>query len=410
MVVSQFKPGFLALLLVFTHLCAQAGSDDVAKANTSRLKQLKVAELALQEAATKTYRDDKAKRLVLNSKYMSLGLHRSLAGDLDGAVAAFNQMPVDDIPATKEEFDSISNAKAEDAIAAVVREAKKTQVVILNEAHHVPMHRAFAMKLARELKKAGYSYMACEAFNLYDDFPLQKQYVSESTGAYTSEATYANFLRDAMHNQWKFVSYEPVNGPRESGMAKNLVQKIFRQDPKAKVFIYVGYSHAYEFPVAETDDDKSKMAAQLKRLTGINPLTIDQTAMYEHVDSTRQSKLYKAAVARMVQDKPFVLKSGGQQYIKLGINNKFVDMQVIYPAYSTSPVNGRASWLTTLAGFTPRDIPKELLPVTGRRLIYAYHKSEPANGMPADVVMVQTGKTPPKLMLPPGEFRFAFED
>ncbi|MES2037881.1 MAG: hypothetical protein V4495_08595 [Pseudomonadota bacterium] len=41
---------------------------------------------------------------------------------------------------------------------------------------------------------------------------------------------------------------------------------------------------------------------------------------------------------------------------------------------------------------------------------YAYHKQEPADGMPADVVMVQAGKTPPKLMLPPGEFRFAFED
>ncbi|MFZ6638628.1 hypothetical protein ACO0LL_02755 [Undibacterium sp. TC4M20W] len=410
MIVSQFKPGFLALLLVFTHLCAQAGSDDVAKANTSRLKQLKVAELALQEAATKTYRDDKAKRLVLNSKYMSLGLHRSLAGDLDGAVAAFNQMPVDDIPATKEEFDSISNAKAEDAIAAIVREARKTQVVILNEAHHVPMHRAFAMKLARELKKAGYTYLACEAFYMYDDFPLQKQYVSEKAGILTKEATYANFLRDAMHDQWKFVSYESVNGPRESGMAKNLVQKIFRQDPKAKVFIYVGYSHAYEFPVAETDDDKSKMAAQLKRLTGINPLTIDQTAMYEHVDSKRQSNLYKAALARMAQEKPFVLKSGEQQYLKLGINNKLVDMQIIYPAYSTSPVTGRASWLTTLAGFTPRDIPKELLPTTGQRLIYAFHKQEPADGMPADVVMVQAGKTPPKLMLPPGEFRFAFED
>ncbi|WP_423027170.1 hypothetical protein [Undibacterium sp. Ji42W] len=335
---------------------------------------------------------------------------RSMAGDVDGAIAAFNQMPVEDVPATSSEFDSINNAKAEDAITAIVREAKKTQVVILNEAHHVSMHRAFAMKLARELKKEGYTYLACEAFSLYDDFPLQKQYVSENTGMLTKETTYSNFLRDAMQDQWKFVSYEPVNSPRESGMAKNLVQKIFRQDPKAKVFIYAGYSHAHEFPVAETDDDKSKMAAQLKRLTGINPLTIDQTAMYEHIDTTRQSKLYKAALTRMAQEKPFVLKSGGQQYLKLGINNKLVDMQVIYPAYSTSPTTGRASWLTTLAGFTPRDIPKELLPTTGQRLIYVFHKQEPADGTPADVVIVQAGKTPPKLMLPPGEFRFGFED
>ncbi|MBI3730472.1 MAG: hypothetical protein HY254_19355 [Burkholderiales bacterium] len=41
---------------------------------------------------------------------------------------------------------------------------------------------------------------------------------------------------------------------------------------------------------------------------------------------------------------------------------------------------------------------------------YAYHKQEPADGMPADVVMVQADKTPPKLMLPLDEFRFAYED
>lgn len=408
--LSQFSLKLLVALACLVHICAHAGSTEAPSAHTTRLKQLKEAETGLLEAQSRTYPDDKAKRAVLNSKYGALALMRSMVADGDGAVTAFNRMPDEDVPATKSEFDSINHAIAEDAIAAIVREAKKTQVVVLNEAHHVPMHRAFAMKLARELKKAGYTYLACEAFSMYDDFPLQKQYVGEKAGILTKESTYANFLRDTMQDQWKFVSYEPVDGPRESGMAKNLVQKIFRQDPKAKVFIYVGYSHAYEFPIAETDDDKSKMAAQLKRLTGINPLTVDQTAMYEHVDTKRQSNLYKAALAKMKQEKPFVLKSDSQHYLKLGINNKLVDMQVIYPAYSNSPATGRASWLTTLAGFTARDIPKELLPATGRRLIYAYHKQEPADGVPADVVIVEAGKAVPKLMLPPGEFRFAFED
>jgi len=64
----------------------------------------------------------------------------------------------------KEDSIRIEDAIAEDAIAAIVREAKNRQVVILNEAHHVPLHRAFAMKLARELRKIGYEYLACEAF------------------------------------------------------------------------------------------------------------------------------------------------------------------------------------------------------------------------------------------------------
>lgn len=406
--LSRFNVIFFAGLVFFVHALVFAGTTETV--NLTRLKELKEKEARLQEVGTKTYRDNKVKRVVLTSVYGALGRTRAMAGDVDGAIVAFNHMPVEDVPATGSEFDSINNASVEDAITAIVREAKKTQIVILNEAHHVPMHRAFAMKLARELKKIGYNYLACEAFNMYDDFPLQKQYVNEKTGLFTKETTYANFLRDAMREQWQFVSYEPVTDPRESGMAKNLAQKIFKQNPKAKVFIYAGYSHAYEFPSAETDADNSKMAAQLKRLTGINPLTIDQTAMYAHIDSKRQSNLYKAAIAKMKEEKPFILKSENQYYLKLGINNQLVDMQVIYPAYSTSPATGRASWLASLAGFTPRDIPKELLPATGRRMIYAYHKQEPVDGIPADVVIVEAGKATPKLMLPPGEFRFAFED
>lgn len=37
----------------------------------------------------------------------------------------------------------------------------------LNEAHHIPMHRAFAMQLARELRKIGYTWLACETFQLH---------------------------------------------------------------------------------------------------------------------------------------------------------------------------------------------------------------------------------------------------
>lgn len=55
-------------------------------------------------------------------------------------------------------------------------------------------------------------------------------------------------------------------------------------------------------------------------------------------------------------------------------------------------------------------IPLELLPKKGKRLIYAYHLNDPLDAAPADVIMVEEGKSIPKLMLPKGEFRFAFED
>lgn len=45
----------------------------------------------------------------------------------------------------------------------------------------MPLHRAFAMQLARKLRKIGYEYLACEAFeetNTHEQF-------KPSTGFYT---------------------------------------------------------------------------------------------------------------------------------------------------------------------------------------------------------------------------------
>jgi hypothetical protein len=128
-----------------------------------------------------------------------------------------------------------------DAISAIVAEARKHQVVILNEAHHVPMHRAFAMRLARELRKVGYTWLACEAFGVD---PMVKGYVSDKTGYYTQEPVFTNFIRDAVAGGWKLVPYEHIDDDgeqsfeqqvenRETGQARNLVERIFAKEPKA---------------------------------------------------------------------------------------------------------------------------------------------------------------------------------
>ena len=59
--------------------------------------------------------------------------------------------------------DMLEHAAAEDSIAAIVREARTKRVVLINETHQVPLHRAFAQRLAAELRKSGYSYLACES-------------------------------------------------------------------------------------------------------------------------------------------------------------------------------------------------------------------------------------------------------
>ncbi|WP_133166918.1 hypothetical protein [Solimicrobium silvestre] len=399
---------------------------------TDRLKDLnKSIKYAEDINASKTL-DDRQKYFIVSQNFESVASDESMIGDVFGAMNQYGKynkyleerelkksnsrsnLNSRETSVTEDIQHQIQEATVQDAIEVIVNEAKHRQIVILNEAHHVPMHRAFAMLLARELKKIGYDYLACEAFtNLGSTPPLAKGYVSEDSGIYTRESMYADFLREAIQSHWKFISYEPTERAREYYMAKNLVDRIFKQNPKAKVFIYVGYAHGNKLPKSEDENDRSMMAAQLQKMTGINPLTIDQTTLFQQYVNKIQIAAYNEAVKSHQIEKPSVLITPQNTYLKLGHNflsGEAYDIQVIYPTYENNPETGRASWLESMAGLNPENIPSKLIPKKGKRLIYAYSSKEPADAVPVDVVLVEAGKPIPKLMLPKGNFRYAFED
>ncbi|MDO8729227.1 MAG: hypothetical protein Q7K26_05095 [bacterium] len=400
-----------ALTLAFvSSLSAEEAAVISLAPKTDRLKNLKASESRVIENDVPGPKGEKSISKKLESELVILSFHRTFVGDAEGALEAFNRTLENNGPANANDLEKINSAAVEDAVAAILHEAKSRQIVILNESHHVPLHRAFAMVLARELRKIGFTYLACEAFSQFEPPPATKTYIADNAGMLTKETTFANFLRESIQQNWKLINYEPISGPREFGMAKNIVDRVFKDDPKARVFIYVGYSHVNEFPKALEDNDNSRMAAQLKRLTGIDPLTIDQTYLYQHKDTTQQIALYDAALKKQTTNKPYVLKASGNSYLKVGLDPQKVDMQVVHPKSGIDPQTGRASWLRSMVGLTPKAIPLELLPKKGRRLIYAYHLNDPLDAAPADVVMVEEGKPIPKFMLPKGEFRFAFEE
>jgi hypothetical protein len=217
-------------------------------------KEVAAADSVLKEQHHATKEQIESARRNLLGALQGLAVARSFVGDSEGAIEAYDRKsrlyeqfygsPTVGDP--RIDLKKIDASKATDAITAIVEAAKNRQVVILNEAHHVGVDRVFAMRLAKELRKIGYEYLACETFMIDDSQVLSKGYVTMMTGAYSSEPAYVNFLTDAMADGWKFVSYEP-NGDgdvREYGMAANLVDRIFEESPSAKVFIYAGYSHA----------------------------------------------------------------------------------------------------------------------------------------------------------------------
>ncbi|WP_156101245.1 hypothetical protein [Salegentibacter sp. Hel_I_6] len=153
--------------------------------------------------------------------------------------------------------------------------AKETRVVMLNENHWYPKHRVFAIKLLKKLKENGYTHLALEAL-----FPNQDRKINErgfptlNAGYYIREPNFGQLIRKAKELGFILVGYENQNQEinRELGQAQNL-QHILEEDPNHKIFVYAGLDHILE---EETKSGK-RMAAYFKELTGLNPLTINQS-------------------------------------------------------------------------------------------------------------------------------------
>lgn len=338
---------------------------------------------------------------------------RAVSGDATGAAQAAVWIDVGDgMPAryAGQSGEAIAAATPEDAIEAIVREARKRQIVILNEAHHVPLDRVFAGKLARELRKIGYTYLAAEAFS--PDIPLHPQAVSRHMGFYVMEPMYAGFVRSAIQDGWSFIGYDhdaDSSVERETGAANKLVEKIFARDPKARVFMYVGYGHASKATAPGKDGWKS-VATLLRERLGVDPLTIDQFVMHGRGDARADHPQYRAAMQRFAPTQPVVLKAATGNHVTIGVRPGSYDMQVFHPDETAHGPHGRPLWMERQAGLRAHPVPASLLPARGRRLVQAFHAADGEGAVPADMVMVEAGKPAPSLMLPEGQFRFTYEE
>lgn len=259
-----------------------------------------------------------------------------------------------------------------DAIAEIRAAARRTRIVIVNEAHHVPRDRAFGLAVARALRPLGYSVLAAEAFNnpggektLAQMAELQRDgYPRQETGFYTKDPVFGDFVRQALALGYQPVAYEQTgaqstpNGgiaEREQAQADNLAA-ILRRMPDKKILIFVGFSHVTEAPIPRGDGREEWMASRLKRMTGIDPLTLDQTVITEGASARDMRQAHDLLAGRI--EKPSVVKLNGKPYTT-GPYRDAVDFHVVHPPLKL--VRGRPAWLKGM-GRRLRPIPAHLLP------------------------------------------------
>jgi hypothetical protein len=316
--------------------------------------------------------------------------------------------------ADKSDLRKLSRAELRDALSEIVERARRTSIVILTEEHQSPRDRAFALEVARALRPLGYSILAVEGFHSSADAAERDRkakliadngYLLHETGVYTNDPVFAAFVRQSLALGYRPVVYDfiaPKGAPpaedrvaqRDQGEADNLMASIFSKTPGAKVLIYVGYSHAAERPI----DGHSWLAARLKTMTGIDPLTIDQTIL----SPSGHASLYAALRSRL-GTRSVVPMLGGKP-AKFGSLGAAVDMQVAHPP--TRLVRGRPDWLFAM-GRSALEVPPKLRPRAGRALVQAFIAGEDADAVPVDQVVISAGQKPPLLVVPPGPLRFA---
>jgi hypothetical protein len=373
-----------------------------------------MAALRQAEADVAAAGDDAFKR---RSALQMLATWQSMVGDTERAIESYHsamrrggRTPLALAGADVDAF--LASHEVREALATIVEETRGRQVVMINEAHHVPRDRAFAMRVALELRKHGFEYLAMETLGPKLPAMAARGYptTDEWEGYYTREPVFGDFARQALAAGYKLVNYEysppddfdPARrvDAREEGQAQNLVDRIFAQDPGARVLIHVGYGHLnkgpYEWDAGRTG---AMMAEQLRAKLRVDPYCIDQ-AKNDPVNAA-----VDAILAKFDSDS-YVLKAAAaaNPYSETAA----VDMFVYHRPVRI--VQGRPHWLAMGGYRAPRRIPAKLMPARGRRLIQAFAASESADAVPLDQVLVTAGQPVPILMLPKGKYRFAFQE
>ncbi len=281
----------------------------------------------------------------------------------------------------------------------IIKKAANEKIIIINEAHHNASHRTFASSLLQGLYDKGYRYLGIET--LEGDSLNTVKFATLNSGYYSKEPEFGNFIYNALKIGFKLFPYEAEgnNKEREIGEAKNIFD-FMQKNQKGKYLIYCGYQHAYE---GVHKSWEKTMAGRLSDLTGINPLTIDQTQFSE-----KSSPKYNEPLLRLVSHTvPVVLKDENQLIYNGEDKELYTDIKIIHPV--TQYINGRPDWMLkeNRKFYKIPDSKISAYPV----LVLAYRKGElEKEGIPADIIELNTSKDSRFLVLDKGNYDIVIKD
>jgi hypothetical protein len=290
--------------------------------------------------------EDKFKKLMGEKRYYdNFSQLISFTGDYAMASSyvekSFDRLPDSTIKSIKAGVSKLNNIQYASAKNSILSIAPSYQVIMLNEAHAKPVHRAFTYSLLDDLYKQGYHYLAMETFNNYSNHCLDS--LNVFTGYYTNEPVGGELVRKALQLGYKLVSYEDTSVQQHTGSQRDSIQatniyNIIKKDPSAKILVHAGYGHISE----EKMSDYIPMAYWFKKISGIDPFTVDQTGMTEGSDFEFGRLFYNYFTEKFVITEPSVIFENKRPFNPL--QEKGYDVIVIHPP--TAYQNNRPTWIS----------------------------------------------------------------
>jgi hypothetical protein len=181
---------------------------------------------------------------------------------------------------------SFNSFQRVDAVSAIGKAAMTRQVVMINDVHDTPQTRLMTLALLKPLWEQGYRILAVEALTPASSLRAISK-LDGNSGYYTLDPTLARVIQRALDLGYKVVPYDVVPKDmtagdiqaREAGQAVNL-KSIIDENPGVKLLVHAGLAHIYKVKGKYLNGIKP-MAANFKRLTGINPLSVDQVYSFD---------------------------------------------------------------------------------------------------------------------------------
>jgi hypothetical protein len=360
------------------------------------------------------FKDEAKFRGIYSDKgyYDELSQYFAFAGDYQTAMQYLERSydTIDDATRRKvfRMVDGLKNVEHVEAWKYIHFAARSTRVMMINEAHDKPQQSAFVLSLLKDLYNEGYRVLAMEMLNNFSDHELS--HLRLHTGYYTAEPVLGELVREALAIGYRLESYEDTvaghrPNQRDSTQAANIYHALQR-DTASRVLVLASYTHISE----KERDGFIPMALAFKRMSGMDPLTIDQTDMTEEGNFGYGRVLYQAYLEKFLIKSPSIAMVNNSPVNV--INGDLYDLSVIHPP--TTYLDGRPTWLSLNGLRQPVPI-KPGSPAVF--FVQAYYQDEVAGNnnkpwqlVPADQTYIPGGKRLYVLYLKKGKYTVFFRD